>query len=202
MPIKHLWLDFSDTLAFIDKAVHNKLKYEAYAEFTQQSLTPELKAEYDALLGLHKSNAAVFRFLGAPTHFWSEHMSTVDPNALYTLAEHDAAHHLEQIKKIVPISIFSNIQLDAVLPALGLDPTLFTHILKSTPKPALDGFYKIVELSQLQPQEILYVGDQVGKDILPAKQVGLTTGLIYAQAPEADYNFSQLRDIVTLLEQP
>ncbi|MBL8031371.1 MAG: HAD family hydrolase [Candidatus Doudnabacteria bacterium] len=200
MSIKHVWLDFSDTLASINKELHNQLKYKAYAELTGQPLTPELKAEYDVLYTAQISNAAVFQFLGAPANFWTNQLNTLDPNILYTLVEPNAAQYVQQLRERVPVSIFSNIQLDSVLPALGFEPNWFTHILKSKPKPALEGFYKIVELSNLQPHKILYVGDQVGKDILPAKQVGLTTGLIYSQAPEADYNFETLQDIFKLLE--
>ena len=90
-----------------------------------------------------------------------------------------------------------------MLPSLGIDVSFFTHIISSgmfkKPKPALDGFYKLVELSKLPAKEILYIGDSVGKDILPAKQVGIKTGLMWKQSDEADYSFGSFKDILEII---
>ncbi len=67
------------------------------------------------------------------------------------------------------------------------------------PKPALDGFYKIIELSKISAKEILYIGDNIEKDIKPAKQVGLLTGLIWQKSDEANYSFEKFEDILKIL---
>lgn len=55
------------------------------------------------------------------------------------------------------------------------------------PKPDLAGFRKMVELSGADAGDVLYVGDKVNKDVLPAKQVGMQTCLLWAESPEADF---------------
>jgi hypothetical protein len=47
--IRHLWLDFSDTIVFINKEEHDKLRYESYASVIGKQITPELEAEYENL---------------------------------------------------------------------------------------------------------------------------------------------------------
>ena len=80
---------------------------------------------------------------------------------------------------------------------------MYTHLIRSgmfkKPKPALDGFYKLVELSELPANKILCIGDSVGKDIVPAKQVGITTGLMWEQPYEADYSFGSFKDILEII---
>jgi HAD superfamily hydrolase (TIGR01549 family) len=111
---------------------------------------------------------------------------------------------LQWLRTQLPISIFSNIELANVLPLFGIDPAWFTHILSAgmvaAPKPALAGFQKMVELSQIEPPEILYIGDDVAKDVRPAKTVGIQTGLLWSQSPEADYSFTDFQSILDLLK--
>jgi FMN phosphatase YigB (HAD superfamily) len=201
MSIKHVWFDFSDTIAFINREAHDKLRYESYAAATGKPVTPELIKEYEELYRKNqKSNAAVFRSLGLPSGYWSDRVNSADPGAFYKLAESTIPAVLQEIRTIVPISIFSNINLEKVLPSLGIQLEWFSHILASStlknPKPALDGFYKMIELSVLPPEQILYIGDDVGKDILPAKTVGIQAGIMWHEAPEADYSFKNFEDIL------
>ena len=201
--IKHVWFDFSETIASIKKNVHDRLKYAVYAEVAGKKLTPELHTEYDNLYEkFHHSNSALFHSLGLPAGFWSGRLNSVSPNELYELADTSIPEILKQLKSIVPISIFSNIDLAGVLPSLGLPMDLFAHVISSSmfknPKPALDGFYKIIELSELPPNEILYIGDTISKDILPAKKVGLVTGLMWDKSDEADYCFETFKDILNI----
>lgn len=203
--IKHIWLDFSETIALLHKEEHDKLRYEAYSSATGKELTPDLIDEYEELYRKYKnSNAAIFKSLGLPTAYWSKRVNSISPGKLYRLAQENIPEIINKLRHIVPVSIFSNIQLEDVLPALGINTEWFTHILSSAiltePKPALEGFYKMVELSQLPPDEILYIGDDVGKDVIPAKTVGLKTGLIYKASTEADYCFDNFEAILDLLE--
>ncbi len=201
--IKHLWLDFSETIAVINKERHNKLRYESYAEVLGEKITPELIHKYEKLYQENKhSNAAVFTSLGMPSSYWSDRINSLSPGELYSLADENIPDVLGKLKLIVPISIFSNINLEKVLPALNIDLKLFTNILSAgmlkAPKPALDGFYKMIEISKVPANEILYIGDDVGKDVLPAKKVGAQAGLIWKSSDEADYSFKDFKDILSL----
>jgi FMN phosphatase YigB (HAD superfamily) len=203
--IKHIWFDFSDTIARVKKAEHDKLRYQSYATAIGKSVTPELIKEYEALYREHKnSNAAVFSSLGFPSGYWSDRINSTDPSKFYLLANSDIPSVLKQMKDIMPIFLFSNLELDKVLPPLGIDAKWFSHILSSgmvkNPKPALDGFYKLIKLSALPPDEILYIGDDIEKDILPAKAVGLKTGIIWKKAAEADYSFKNFEDILEVMK--
>lgn len=204
--IKHLWLDFSDTLAVINRDKHNKLRHKTYAEIVGKEVTPELVGEFEELAQKHKNNnTAMFVSLGKAVHFWSDKINSVDTSQLYSLADANIPRILNEIKKILPVSIFSNINIEKLLPSLGLDQKLFTNILDAkmvkASKPALDGFYKIIELSKVPASEILYIGDDLHKDILPAKKVGLKTGLMWKESSEADYCFKNFEEILSFFEQ-
>ncbi len=203
--IKHVWFDFSETLASLIKEKNDQLRYATYSEVTHKPITPALIAEYENLYQKNShSNAAIFRSLGLSANYWSDRVNLIAPHELYKLMDDRIPKILQEIKVLIPISIFSNIKVDRILPALGIDPSWFIHILSASmikePKPALEGFYKMIELSGLPPQEILYIGDHVEKDIRPAKQVGIQTGLLWSQSSEADYCFKTFPDIFSFLQ--
>jgi FMN phosphatase YigB (HAD superfamily) len=201
--IKHVWFDFSETIARLRKDSHDRLRYSSYAFAIGKPVTEELRKKYEVLYEKNNhSNAAIFRSLGLPPSYWSDRINSLSPEELYVLAASNIPEVLKKLKTIVSISLFSNIQLDKVLPSLGIEIELFTHVLNANmikePKPALDGYYKIIELSALPPNEILYIGDNVGKDILPAKQLGILTGLMWSRSEKADYCFNGFDEILNL----
>jgi len=55
-----------------------------------------------------------------------------------------------------------------------------------------------IKKSHLPPEEILYVGDRVKVDVLPAKEVGMKTGLVWDKSEKADYSFEKIEDILSL----
>ena len=204
--IKHIWFDFSETLARINRTEHNKLKYSTYAAVLGRQNDAQLKAEFDEQYELHHHSISdIFHSLGKPAGWWSNQLAAIEPSKLFELIDDDIPALLQKIGQQVPISMFSNINLEQVLPALGIEPSWFRHILSSgmvgRPKPALDGFYKIVELSHLKPAEILYIGDHVAKDVEPAQKVGLKAGIIWSHSKRADYNFKTFNDILKLAQQ-
>src|SRR3989344_8397375 len=103
-PIKHIWFDFSETIASPNKEIHNKLRYESYASAVCKPFTPDIAAEYEALFAKYKSNAAVFTSLGFDSGYWSERISSIDPKVLLTLTDKNIPAVLTQLKEIVPIS--------------------------------------------------------------------------------------------------
>ncbi len=198
--IKHIWFDFSETIVFLRKERHNRLRYESYAEVVGKPVNDDLINEYEDLYRKNnKSNAAIFRSLGQSSNYWSDRINFLDPKELYRLADDSIPSILCEIREIVPISIFSNIELDRILIAFQIKQDWFTHIISAgmvkEPKPALEGFRKMVELSDLPPQNILYIGDDVGKDVRPAKQIGIQTGLVWSKSDEADYSFEDFKQI-------
>ena len=143
-------------------------------------------------------------------HIWFDFSDTLGsvatriPRRIYILTDPNIPEVLRELNKIIPISIFSNIKLDKILPDLGVDSKLFSHILSASmvgaSKPALKGFYKMIELSKVLPEEILYIGDVFEKDILPAKKVGIKTGTVFKRLQEADYYFKDFRDVLEFVK--
>ena len=82
--------------------------------------------------------------------------------------------------------------------------SLFKYIITNKdiayPKPHQEGYKKLVEYSHLKPDQILYVGDRINADIIPAKKIGLQTALVWSEQEktEADYTFSHVGDIILL----
>lgn len=196
--IQHLWFDFTDTLAAMDKAAAKNLVYTAYAEVTHKPMSPELVSEYEGLLAKHKSNSAIFVSLGLSGSFLSDRVN--ESSELYHLLDASIPDVINRLRERVPVSIFSNTRLDTILPALGIPLAWLTNRLGpdvvKNPKPALDGFCKMVELSGVPAGDILYIGDDVEKDLAPAKEVGMTTGLLWKQSDRTDYSFGNFQDIL------
>ena len=200
--ILHIWFDFSDTIGLINREIYNDILYSSYAKAVRKPLNDELKKEYAESFKKYKSNSAVFASLGLPAGHLADCISVVEPRKLYSLTDADIPDVLRTLKERRPISIFSNNKLDVILPALGIEISWFTHILGpdsiSKPKPALDGFYKMIELSGVESSQMLYVGDDVHKDLLPAKEVGIRTGLLWKESPEADFCFKNFKAILDM----
>ena len=203
-PIHHIWFDFSDTIVAFDEELHDELVYESYSEITGKPITSELKEEFTALFKEHGSFTKSFVALGKPHDFWSGRISSVDPKVFLRLTDPDAPHIFQELRKLVPISLWSNIHAKKMLPSLGIDPAWFTHILGpdevKKPKPALDGFHLLIERSGIPSEEILFVGDSLVKEIRPAMTLGIQTGLIWSESPEADYCFENFKEILTLVQ--
>jgi FMN phosphatase YigB (HAD superfamily) len=202
--IKHIWFDFSDTIAAIDKEKHNALKYGEYAKQKGTVATDDLIAEYDELferLGRSNSNVFVTTF-GLPTSFWPNFID--EYLDIYSLMRPNIPVSIEELAKLVPVSVFSNIETVVVMKNLGINTNLFNHIMSSAeltfPKPHIEGYEKLINMSNLKPEDILYIGDDLKKDILPAKSVGLQVGCMWGKCEEADYEFPDFEDIIKLIK--
>jgi HAD superfamily hydrolase (TIGR01549 family) len=205
--IKHVWFDLNETLAVRGPefhAAHDKLRHHTYAKATGKDVTPELKAEFEALYKEHGTNSATFRSLGLPSGYWIRHSNALDEQHTYT-AMPEIYQTFERLKDIVPISLFTNNTPSGVaktLRGINVQEAWFTHIITGDDvperKPNLHGFRLMIEKSRLPADQLLYVGDRVKADILPAKAVGMQTCLVYAYSDEADYSFEKFEQILTL----
>lgn len=205
--IKHVWFDLEGTLTIrSDKFndAHNKLRYKTYAEVVGKPLTEELKQEFEKLYAKHGSNSAVFRSLGCASDFWQKRFNTLDKTKYYSPVK-TIYKTLEKLKEKVPISIFTNLkqrEVENTLKIININKSWFKFIIYGDDikerKPALDGFYLMIKKSNSPPEEILYVGDRVKVDVLPAKEVGIKTCLVWDKSGEADYSFEHFEDILSL----
>lgn len=206
--IKHIWFDLAGTLyKETDEfnQVHDRFRYETYGKLLGISDPEQAKAEFLEAYAKAGSNSAVFRALGKPSDFWMKALNDMDFAAVLE-PDPDVYETIAKLKELVPISIFTNFdttRLANLLAHLKISINDFTHVISGDDikerKPALDGFHLMIEKSQLPANEILYVGDRVAVDIIPAKQVGIQTCLLYETSPEADYCFENFRDILGIL---
>lgn len=202
--IKHIWFDFGGTLVVLNEQMHDELRYKVYSQVVKQPLDLNLIQEYKEKYKKHHSNSAVFRDLGLPGNFWSQYVDSLDPALLYSLADKNIPEILLKLKTIIPISIFTNINTKIVFPKIGFKEEWFSHIIRGgmvkEPKPALEGFYKIIELTEELPENILYVGDSLEKDIKPAKAVGMQTCLIWDKSSEVDYSVTKFEELLNIVQ--
>jgi HAD superfamily hydrolase (TIGR01549 family) len=202
--VKHVWFDFAGTL-FVETPefhkAHRKLLYRTYANIKGVDDLQVAEKEFTELQQKYGSNSAVFRALGQPSDYWMQTLDKLDFAALLK-PNPEIPQTLAVIKDIVPISLFTNYvkhRIDMLLNHLQIPAEYFTYIITGDDiterKPALEGFYAMIEHSGLPPSQLLYVGDRIAVDIKPAKQVGMKTCLVYTESDEADYcvnNFSEL----------
>ncbi len=206
-PIKHVWFDLEGTLTVLTHDFHkshDKLRYETYSEATNRPVSAELIDEFEALYVREGSNSAVFRSLGLPSDYWMQHRGKLDPAHSYEPVQ-VVTDTLIKLRDSVPISLFTNFKLDITirtLKTIGIDKQGFAHIITGDDvrerKPALDGFYQMIERSKLPADQILYVGDRVEVDIKPAKSLGIQTCIVWSESTEADFSFVQFQDLLTL----
>ncbi len=204
-PIHHIWFDLSETIAVYSPAftaARDNLLHEVYGEAVKKPVDENLKQEVLELRKKHGSNAKIFHVLGLGADYWHKYFATLNEEEFFK-PEPRIFKTLDQLRTCVPISLFTNTRHpEKILKQLGVDPAWFSHVLTSkevpVPKPELDGFQMMIEKSAIPAGEIMYVGDDVKKDILPAKSLGMQTAMMWGNSEEADYSFEKFEDILRL----
>jgi FMN phosphatase YigB (HAD superfamily) len=204
---EHIWFDLAGTLykeTVMFNEAHDQLRFDAYATVTGQGDPVKAKAEFLKAYKRHGSNSAVFASLGKPSNFWMQAMDSLDFGAIIS-PDPEVTETLRRLKEFQPISIYTNFKrskIFEVLELLEIPAEWFSNILSGDDvtrrKPALDGFYEIIRISGLPAEKILYVGDRVDVDIVPAKSLGIHTCLVYGTSDQADYCINSMREILNL----
>jgi len=207
--IKHIWFDLEGTLTVHTpewETAHDKLLLETYAKVVGKAPSDELWQEYSQIYQSQGTHSAAFRSLGLPSDYWQKHFATMDEEVYYQ-PDKRVYNTLAKLKDIVPISIFTNAKperLQRTLRVINVDGGWFTHTLTGDDvperKPALDGFHRMITITGLPPKQILYVGDRVKADVMPAKTVGMQAALVWGKSDEADYSFESLDGLLGLFE--
>ena len=206
--IKHIWFDMDGTLTVhtdqFNKA-HDELRYKVCSEVVGRPVDENLIHEYENLYQKAGSNSAVFTSLGKESDFWMGYFGTIDQISFHKPIP-DVYKTLEKLKAIVPISLFTNnslINIQKTFGVINIDQSWFTHIISGNDiknrKPHLEGFKLMIDKSNLPPENILFVGDRIKVEIVPANEVGIQSGLIYGKSELADYNFENFSDILSII---
>lgn len=91
--------------------------------------------------------------------------------------------------------------LEKALVALGLERTIFKEIVTSeivgVNKPHLEGFTYIINKTGYSPEAHVMIGDREEVDLVPAKQVGMQTCLVWSEAKNsgADYTVKTVYEV-------
>ncbi len=209
--IKWVWWDCDGTIyRFPGKyeELKNKRRLELYSEITGKAQSKETWSEYCGLYEKLGSHSAVFVSLGKPKNFWRSD-PTHNINLLEFLKRDEKTtqmfadfSHIAAQHGIFTNNTFSEVK--RILKFLKVDHKLFKHILTiegaDEPKPDQAIFRKMLELSCVEPSEVLVVGDRVRTDLEPANKLGMKTCLVWhAKKPEwVDHVFSHVAEVMTL----
>ncbi len=113
---------------------------------------------------------------------------------------------LEELSKYFRPGIISNFSgnLDLILKEFELadffEFTIDSYYFGKS-KPSLEIFERAIDILQLSPDKILYVGDNIERDIIPAKKVGMKTALICVKKKQsiADFEILSLQEIIPIM---
>src|SRR3989338_4710216 len=209
--VRYIWWDLDGTLYKMPpefEKVKYQRRFQLYSKITKKPIGEGLKSEDMGLYRKHGSHSSVFMTLGKSKDFWQEEHQKIDlmPFIHPDKSTVDMFRAFETMR--IGHSIFTNRKkafVKKILSHLGINPKLFQHILTNEdverPKPYPDGFRKMVKLTRpIPPQNILYVGDRVEADIIPAKKEKLLTALVWSaqRKTKANLTFRHVADVISL----
>lgn len=112
---------------------------------------------------------------------------------------------LTEIK--IPIGIISNFNSTLKSKLDRFFSPIFNDILVSeelgVAKPSLDFYKRAIDQIGVAPNKILYIGDSLKLDIVPAKALGINTLLVDRDCfyPESKNRINSLKDMLTLINE-
>ncbi len=228
--IKHICWDLDGTLyrptPRLEKEL-NALRLKLYVELTNKPENNATWMEYQALYTKFNSHSAVFASLGKPKEYWNSQRNQLKVTT-YLESEKRTLDMFEKFSKLgLTHGIFTDNMLGEtkkILAAMEIPRSIFKYILTieqvGEPKPSLSGFRKVIALSKVQPSEILFVGDRIYTDLVPAKQLGMQTALVWSDEmstrqslvtqsqasglvlkhSEVDYTFPHVADVLEIFK--
>lgn len=160
--IQHIWWDFGETLyktlpTFGEKK--SKRFIELYASIIGHTVTSQVEQECLQAYEKYGSRCMVFMSLGKDKDFWLKNRNiSVRDYIVPDESIKQTFHKLNQ--RLPPHSLFSGKKRNdtkEMLEHIGIDINVFAHIITNDelnyPKPDIEGFNKIVQLSNLSAQE-------------------------------------------------
>jgi putative hydrolase of the HAD superfamily len=212
--IKYILFDVSGTLLYKPDVINN-----IYTILNSNGINVNLKT----LIYNHKVLTETIIF---PDRTNKSFYNNFNAQLIYSIGAIPNNHLLEQIYKEctykpwvkfedtdilselnLPLGILSNFNSTLEDKLFLFFDNIFKHVLVSevlkVAKPDIKFFEKALEIINLNPDEILYIGDSVKLDIEPAKKVGFNTLLIdrdcfYSKSSGINIinNLSQIKDFI------
>ncbi|HLF54753.1 MAG TPA: HAD family hydrolase [Candidatus Nanoarchaeia archaeon] len=195
MPISHVWFDCDDTMYVQPPELKAEIRRTICTEIalrTSRSLE-EITQEYPARLHEFRTNTLAMGSYGIPKPEAQEIYNRPDIPS-YVKPDPRLADMIKQIKDLgILVSVFTNNKrstLIGILRNLGLNIDDFRRLMTAEevePKPSEEGYKEIVECSDVALRELMFVGDRMEADIIPARKHGMNTFLI--KRDESSHSF-------------
>ena len=148
--------------------------------------------------------------LGLPRQIWyKEAVKRIDPNRYVKHDERNAQLVVEIQERGLKKGVVTNSGKPwaiKILLALGFPIDSFDVIVDSfmaEPKPSMELYELALKLLDLQPNEVVYVGDRTIEELKPAKQVGMVTILVSADGVRrrwSDFVIKTIYELPSLLD--
>lgn len=212
MAIKAIFFDTADTLyrssdftkAQADRFISELSKRKRISHEEAQELFAATKRKLKSQV-IHVSKVAVVMELGIDRLEMHESLAELDPGQ-FLQPDKKLNAILKRLGDQFELGVITNMIekfLDKILSALEIDRAFFKYIVSvdntKQSKPYLEPFLKAIELSGLMPDECVYVGDSLTKDMIPAKQAGMKTIWVSEEAKE-DENVDAYLDSIYEIE--
>jgi len=207
--IKLLLFDFSGTLAYLSKPVDFKEFFDSLKKFGIEIATGEdinvFTSLFADLLGFAKN------WLDFSEKLFEEYVEKPEREVIEKLAkflENNISFELyDDVKEIIDLP-FQKAILSAnakfIIENLGLEKfaEIFTPRETKTLKPDPKTFLVVLNKLKVKPEEVLMVGDEVERDLIPAQKLGMKTVLVDREDKVKDYSgikINSLREIKNIL---
>ncbi len=186
MAVRHVWFDCDDTLYIQPPELKAEIRRTICTEIALRTgrHLEDIMQEYPARLHEFRTNTLAMGSYGIPEGDAREIYNRSDIPS-FVRPDPKLAHTVQQIKDLgILVSVFTNNRrstLIGILRNLGLDIDAFRRLMTAEevePKPSEDGYKEIVECSDIALNELMFVGDRVEADIVPARKHGMNTFLI------------------------
>ncbi|MDD9953204.1 MAG: HAD family hydrolase [Candidatus Woesearchaeota archaeon] len=211
--VQVIFFDTSDTLYHNDEFgnAFKVNKYKRLAEKLGISLaeaTAKYKAKKEELKKTmsHPSGVFIMAEFGVDRMTNLEWVAEIDPRNFLQKDER-LQQMIASLAASYKLGVITNIlekNFLAILDALGVPKEQFSYLVtadkvtKSKPYP--EPFEKAVALAGVAPEECVYVGDSLKKDLIPAKNIGMKTVWVSAEAHEHEHVDAFCETIYDVLE--
>ncbi|MFH1127757.1 MAG: HAD family hydrolase [archaeon] len=199
MVVKAVFFDVSDTLynnpEFEDAQSRQAIILLGERRGISYDEARDLFARTKARLkdkSVHVTKGAVLKEFGISKMELHDALSAVVPKQ-YVNPDERLAQMLYRLHNRFELGVITNIRerlLNDILDALQVDKACFRHIVSvdntTHSKPDIEPFMKAMKLCGFEPDECVYVGDSLTKDMVPAKRAGMRTMWVSREAGHTD----------------
>lgn len=171
-----------------------------------QRLLGETSRKLEAKTGKHITKVAAMEALGYTRRQVHDEFCKIDPTE-YLRPDLRLAGLIERLSgryRLGMVTNFRRAHVVRILDALGVDSGLFEVLVGEDDvleiKPHHEPFLKALELLGELPENCVYVADSIGKDLRPAREVGMRTVLVGGVGDELGCVDACVRSILGLEE--